>query len=643
MKKSKIYLIISALFIFHMFLHVTHASFARAGQVVGTSIEAPQGIEAQVRYVQERDAVMAVVELDIASQYYAYAPGNAKDVGLPTALVVHNAQGAVQATYLPKGKERKDSFQPDKLVQAYMGKIHLFVDLGKNPPQGTSFTAELTLLLCSEKHCLPVNMPFTLTVPEVAPPLSEADSQAWQAAKALGNTSAGVQAKNIFIRDGKSVQTGIGSLSKGVPLLSFKAGSEKAIKANEAEWSFSPQAFSPVLEVSGLGKALLFGLLAGLILNLMPCVLPVLTLKIQSLLLSEEGEERIRAFRTHNIYFAAGILAQFFILALILGVAGYMWGELFQNVYFVAGMLVVIFALSLSLMGLITLPILDLKTSATASPRQQAFMTGMVATLLATPCSGPLLGGVLSWAFLQPLYLIVLIIMFVGLGMSLPYVFFSLRPQWVRFMPKPGAWMGFLEKIVAFFLLATVIYMFSILPPYAQIPMLSALLVLAFLGWLWGTVGGLAAPRWRRRTLAGLFLAGMLGAVIYGASPPKVDMVTWQNFDVATFKQNLGKKVMLVEFTADWCPNCKFVEKTVLTQENLSAWQKEYALTFVRVDITQDNVQGEKLLHALGGKSIPLTAIFGMGMTAQNPTVIRDIYSKEDLEQALKHTLSNAG
>ncbi len=625
-------------------------------------IQAPQGLAITIEYVQEEENILGVVALDLASHYYAYAHGNAQDVGLPTQLEVYNAQGAVQAVYLPTGKERRDNFQADKLVLAYAGKIFLFVDLGKNPSQGTRFSGQLSLLLCSDKHCLPVTVPLVFTVPSALSSLTPQMLPLWEMAKAQGNANASLQAKTaqsvalpvIEEHTGQSdVQQGaeqekeerktLQDVFGGKSLSSLKADTASTqwvpITDTDPAWNFSPRAFAPDLEVSSLGKALLFGLLAGLILNLMPCVLPVLTLKIQSLLLAEEGEERIRAFRTHNIYFALGILAQFFLLALILGSAGYMWGELFQNVYFVAGMLVVIFVLALSLMGVFTLPMLDLKTSTNTSPKRQAFMTGMVATLLATPCSGPLLGGVLSWAFLQPLYLIVLIIMSVGVGMSLPYMVFSWQPQWVRFMPKPGGWMSYLEKVVAFFLLGTVIYMYTILPVYAQIPLLVSLLLLAFLGWLWGTLGGLSAPRWRRRLLSGLFVLGMVGAVAYGAAPPKLSIVAWQDFNSVTFAEDLGKKPLLVEFTADWCPNCKFVEKTVLTSENLQKWQKEYNLTLIKVDITRDNAAGEKLLHALGSQSIPLTAVFGLGEKSQNPVVIRDIYGKEDLSMALEQAL----
>ncbi len=508
------------------------------------------------------------------------------------------------------------------------------------------------MLLCSKEHCLPVRIPLTLTVPKTIPSLSHDKNYIalYNKAKELGNVNAELVAKEPSMSN-EQVTTNQTDLSKKLETLQANKDivnlndSERTKESGDAQkekvysWNFSPLPFAESLEVSGLGKAILLGLLAGFILNLMPCVLPVLTLKMHSLLRSENEEERVQAFRTHNLYFAAGIIAQFFILALILGSAKLMWGELFQNLYFVASMLVIIFALSLSLLGVFTLPIMDLKSSSTGSPRRQAFITGMVATLLATPCSGPLLGGVLSFALLQPLHMIVLIITTVGFGMSLPYLIFAIRPQSVRFLPKPGAWMGVLEKIVAFFLLGTAIYIFSILPAYTHTGILATLLAVAFFAWLFGHFGSLSAPTWRRHLFAGMLFISMFLSVIYGIQKPQISEIKWQNFTAEEFTANLGKKSMLVEFTADWCPNCKFVEKTVLTDENLQKWHKEYDLTFVRVDFTRDNAEGEALLHALGSKSIPFTAIFQKGAQAHSPIVIRDIYTTNDLEDALKQSV----
>ncbi len=617
--------------------------------------EIPDGLTVQTHFIEDKGNVIGVVELDIAKDYYAYALHNASGVGLPTQLVVKNSKGEVLPTYFPAGVERFDYYEKDKKILAFSSKVFLFTDFGTGDAQSvdvSTFTAELSMLLCSKEHCLPVQAPLTFSVPKTKLPPSEKEILLafLQKTKQLGNVNASLMDKSSSVDknisgDVRQEKHDTGDDSADLREKFHSSTAVKGFTTSEAAeqqnielaaWNFSPQPFAESLEVAGLGKALLFGLLAGFILNLMPCVLPVLTLKMHSLLRSEDGEHRLQAFRTHNLFFAAGIICQFFILALILGSAQLMWGELFQNVYFVASMLVIIFALALSLFGVFTLPMLDLKSTPDSSPRRQAFITGIVATLLATPCSGPLLGGVLSFALLQPIYIIMIVVTAVGVGMSLPYLFFAWRPQCVRFFPKPGAWMELLEKLVAFFLLGTAVYIFSILPSYAHTLMLATIVIVSLCAWIYGHYGGLAAPAWRRKAFATLFFASMILAVLYGVKEPQVQVVQWQEFKAHEFSANLGKKSMLVEFTADWCPNCKFVEKTVLTPENLRKWQKEYDIAFVRVDFTRDNAQGEALLHALGSKSIPFTAVFGKGENALSPIVLRDIFSTKDMAIALE-------
>ncbi|MBR6975296.1 MAG: thioredoxin family protein, partial [Ottowia sp.] len=398
-----------------------------------------------------------------------------------------------------------------------------------------------------------------------------------------------------------------------------------------------PQPMQAHLEVTSLGKALLLGLLAGLILNCMPCVLPVLTLKTSVLFVVGGAEDaaRRRAFREHNLLFACGILTQFLILAVGLGAAGLIWGQLFQSVALVTAMLIVVFLLGLSMLGVFTLPVIDLKAGSAASPRLNAYLTGIMATLLATPCSGPLLGGVLSWAFSQPLILLVLVFLAVGVGMSLPYLLFAYKPGLAVYLPRPGAWMGVLERLVGFFLLGTSLYLLSVLPQDRHLPLLAALLVVAAGGWVWGRFGGYDAPPLRRRFL-GCAMALLTVVVVVHASQTSTPVVHWAEFSATDVRTHLGKKLILLEFTADWCPSCKFMEQAVFTQERLRRWQKRYQVELVRVDLTRPNPAAEALLQELGSSSIPLTAVFPAGSGATAPLVLRDIFTAATLEQALR-------
>jgi thiol:disulfide interchange protein DsbD len=246
------------------------------------------------------------------------------------------------------------------------------------------------------------------------------------------------------------------------------------------EVALSPRSFTPGLEVAGLLKASILAFLAGFILNFMPCVLPVVSLKLSSLLAvcgHGEAVSRHRMLREHNLFFALGILAYFLALSLLLWFAGLAWGQIFQSTALTLALTVVLFALTMSLFGVFHLPVIDLKVpeKATGNSRNGAFVTGVLATLLATPCSGPFLGGVLAWTLLQPLFTVMAVFTCLGLGMALPYLMLAVWPRLVRFMPRPGDWMVSLEQGMGFLLAGSCIYFLTILPQEKLVAALFAL------------------------------------------------------------------------------------------------------------------------------------------------------------------------
>ncbi|MBD5641336.1 MAG: hypothetical protein HDQ91_02810 [Desulfovibrio sp.] len=166
---------------------------------------------------------------------------------------------------------------------------------------------------------------------------------------------------------------------------------------------------------------------------------------------------------------------------------------------------------------------------------------------------------------------------------------------------------------------------------------LGLLLCAGFCAWLWGEFCGLNAPL-ARRWAGGVAAALILSFSFWWTLRPESPSVAWQPFTAEVFASDLGRKEMLVEFTADWCPNCKFLEASVLTDRNLRAWQKKYGFDLIRVDLTRSNPAAEKLLDQLGSKSIPLTALFPAGPDSHAPVVLRDLYSASELRQALGQT-----
>ncbi|NMB65028.1 MAG: hypothetical protein GYA16_09195, partial [Spirochaetes bacterium] len=178
---------------------------------------------------------------------------------------------------------------------------------------------------------------------------------------------------------------------------------------------------------SSLFHAIMFGILAGFLLNFMPCVLPVISLKILSFI--SYGNNKPGQVRIMGLLFTAGILTSFLALASLAAFAGYNWGELFQHKMFIIIMAAIIFALALSFFGVYTFNIPQLPQLQSANIYVDSYFKGIVATLLATPCSGPFLGATLAWSLTQHPFIIFMVFINIGLGMSLPYLLLSFYPS----------------------------------------------------------------------------------------------------------------------------------------------------------------------------------------------------------------------
>lgn len=623
------------------------------------TLAAQTDVHARFSFGTDQDGIVAALGMKIPQGTHAYAndPG---DVGRPAQLSLvldsQEASGPLPV-YYPKGAIQRDFFDKNASINVYEGEVHFFVLLPKESA-GKRFSASLSLLLCSSTSCTPLDLSLKGKIPQDVP---TAGSAPWFASwkKLAGETSpvsASPGAGQGFAMDmGATVGSG-----QGVTLVdpsTLPQADAQPIDLPEGSGDIGEMRAAPLpapagfdfridpvfadtsVEIYGLGKALLLGILAGLLLNAMPCVLPVLTFKVTGLLMANaHGSESVRRFREHNIFFAAGILTLFTLLGILFGVLDMMWGQLYQSQEFLLVMLVLVFLMGLSMLGVFTLPIIDFKTlSKTRSPRLQAYLTGLFSTFLATPCSGPLLGGVLGWAFTQSLGVLVVVFWAVGIGMALPYIVFSIWPSLTRILPRPGSWMLMFEHVLGFLLLGTALYLLSILPDEKHIPVLFALLVTALAAFLWDHVCGMEAPRLRRRVGSVLFVLVIAMASFFALHTERTP-TAWTEFRPQEFTQNLGKRPMVVEFTADWCPNCKFVEATVFSEDRLKRLSRNYNVDFIRVDLTDANAHGTKLLEMLGSRSIPLTALFPAGPNATKPTVLRDVFTGASFDKAARET-----
>ncbi len=599
------------------------AIFPRAESVRADQTPLP---DVAVEYAgMEGGAVAAALLVTLPPGYHAYAHD---DTGaLPTRLELLDDRGeplAFPVAY-PPGVARQDALDPSRRVLVYEGRFSVWGTLPASAAREGSVRAKLSLLLCSARNCMPAHVETRLKAPSQPPALADvAWGDAYRAAmRQTEGSLSPVPSGQVAVRPAES-----SAASDSAPAV------ETAAKT--AFDTFVPRFFQADLEPEALGSAVLFGLAAGLLLNFMPCVLPVLTIKFSGLLAVSGHEDQARRrmrLREHSLFFAAGVMTWFVGLALCVGGFGMAWGGLFQKIGVVYGLMIVVFLLALSMFDVFTLPVLDFKGVSSGNPKMRAYSAGLMATLLATPCGGPLLGGVLGWAVLQPLPVLFMVFAAAGLGMALPHLLLAGWPDAIRFLPRPGAWMLVMERIVGFFLMGTALYLLSILPGSLRLGALAVLLLAACAAWIWGRWGGLAAPPVQRALVGLAAVALVTGGAWWSLRPEPV--AVWTPFSAQGFQAALGKEALLVEFTADWCPSCKVLERTVLTPERLDALADRYGLRLVRVDLTRPDPDGEALLRALGSVSIPVTAIFPRGFLAKSPLVLRDLYTIRQLEAAL--------
>jgi suppressor for copper-sensitivity B len=392
----------------------------------------------------------------------------------------------------------------------------------------------------------------------------------------------------------------------------------------------------------GLGQYLMFAFLGGLILNVMPCVLPVIAIKVLSFV-QQAGEDRGRIFLLNATY-SLGVISVFMLLATLAAFFGTSWGGQFQSVEFLVAMSALVFVMGLSLLGVFEIPIPGFVGSSAGGHQEGlggAFMTGIFATILATPCSGPFLGPTLGWSIQQPPATIYMIWGMMGLGMASPYLLFGLFPGAVKFLPKPGNWMIRFKQIAGFIMLGTTVFLLSILDESYLVPTLVMLLGIGIGVWMIGNLYDLSSPpatRWKMR-FAALCTVGVISG--YGYHLASADeKLHWEPFTPAAVAEALknGQPVM-VDFTADWCLTCKVVEKTTLNTNSTRDVVDAHGFVTLKADWTDGSDEIRDLLNRLGGDSIPTLAVFSPARPTE-PIVLRDAWSQSTLLEQLETVVS---
>jgi thiol:disulfide interchange protein len=363
--------------------------------------------------------------------------------------------------------------------------------------------------------------------------------------------------------------------------------------------------------------ALLLALAAGLSLNIMPCVWPVVPLIVMRIV--TQAEESRRKSMMMGLAFCIGILLFFaclaganIVLRMVYGTV-LQWGDQFRNPMFVAGTALLLVVLALFMFGLFTITVPSSISGKTQSARGYLGSVGMgfLAAILSTPCSFAILAAAFAWAQAQTLLAATLAIMTIGIGMAVPYFVLTSMPKLLEHIPKPGRWMELFKQAIGFVLLAIAVKLIAAVPEARRIGVVYFAVLLGFCVWMWGgwvTYQTRSSRKVIIRTLAVVF------AVVGGwylLSPPAQDLIDWQPYDPVKIEQARSEGTpVLIKFTADWCMSCQLVENTVYRNKEVAGLIKEKGVLAIKADTTTKDMPATKALREVYNEpGVPVTVL----------------------------------
>ena len=435
-----------------------------------------------------------------------------------------------------------------------------------------------------------------------------------------------------------SVDIRIGSRSGGKTSTTLKKNDEGTASP---EVDTNKNNFEGQEGAASIALLLFFAFVGGIILNLMPCVLPVLSLKLFSLI-KQAGESRGRLVAL-GIFTTAGILASFWTLAGIVvaikaggGIAG--WGMQFQSPGFIAFMVIILTAFAMSFLGAFEVWLPGSATTKMDAAGHKAglggaFFTGALLVLLSTPCSAPFLGTAMGFAFTASTPVLFLFFTAAGLGLALPYLLVSAFPAVLKVFPKPGKWMVTLQKAMGILLIATVAWLLWVVNEqaggtgtaiFAGIAILSAALSFA--------IGKFAPPGVAFSREAGAFVAAIavLSAAWFAFAAPRYEQSLQERFEARASQQMLdggwyryspelvaefakAGKTVFIDVSADWCLTCKANEAAVLDRKDFRKTLDSAGVIRIKADWTRETPEVNALLKSMGKSGVPAYAIYPKG------------------------------
>ncbi|WP_269619979.1 protein-disulfide reductase DsbD family protein [Zhongshania sp. BJYM1] len=409
--------------------------------------------------------------------------------------------------------------------------------------------------------------------------------------------------------------------------------------ANTPNTALKPSASTPINNISLLTLLTMAGMAfaGGLILNLMPCVFPVLALKGLSLVESTDISPRQR--RLHGLVYTAGVVSSFVAVAgllMILRATGQQlgWGYQLQSPWFVAAMVYLFFVVGLSFSGMIELGARFAGAGQALTEKSGmsgSFFTGVLAVLVASPCTAPFMGASLGFALTQPMIVALTVFVALGLGMATPFLLLSWSPHIARLLPRPGKWMVTMKEVLAFPMYLTAIWLLWVLGRQSGVDAVMLvligclLIVIALYFW--------SRTPWQRgiSVVATLFAAFILASSSLDAKP----LISATNEEIIAYRPGILTELqrdaqpIFLNVTADWCITCLANERVALSSDKIKDRFKDLGLRYVKADWTNQDDDITQLLAAYERSGVPLYVYFPGGN--QEPIVLPQLLSVDAL------------
>ncbi len=606
----------------------------------------------------------AAVVLEIEEKYHAQSRAPLQDNLIKFQVKLDKTPGVTfgEPVYPPGEIEEYPALGK---LSVYTGRVVLFVPFevaADAKPGPLKISGSLVYQLCDDKSCFPPERPKFAIETKVVPAGEASEPNEPDLFAEMEKQASAAPAPPPLTRGGDGGGTpGIAPPTDPMPTTAATAPDTtpgSAADVSAAPVSAAAAAGAPPVTVAdgrpgwGIPAALSAAFVAGILFNIVPCVLPVLPIKVLGF--AEVAQhDRTKTLLLSSV-FGLGIVTVFAVLAvLILVLQTITWGQQFSNPIFAWGIVILLLVLSMWMFGLLDI---NLPPGAYAfAPRHDTFvgnyLWGILTAVLSTPCTGPLFPPLMLWAQGQPTYVGVPAMMMVGVGMAFPYVVLSAFPEAARRFPRVGPWSELFKQMLGFILLGFTFFFAAgrFTTPQGQwwaavpVAVMAAIYLMARTVQLTKearpvaistviSVGIITASVLVALRFSGTFDGGGGTAGAGGASASAVNWTPYSDDALAAARK--AGKLVLVKFTANWCLNCQYVEATVYHDDAAIAALRSHDVVTLKADLTDDDAPGWNRLselNATGG--IPLTAIYAPGY--DRPVQISSVYTTGTLVKTL--------